>query len=36
MVVYRADGWRRSRPWPPRFEGAGKLPALGNLTEGVP
>ena len=22
-------------PWLPRFEGAGKLPILGNLTEGV-
>ena len=25
VFAYRANGWRRSRPWPPRFEG-GKAP----------
>ena len=25
----------RAAPWLPRYEGAGKLPILGNLTEGV-
>ena len=33
-IIYRT-GLLRAAPWLPRYEGAGKLPILGNLTEGV-
>ena len=35
LIIIQRIRALRAAPWLPRYEGAGKLPTLGNLTEGV-